>query len=143
MSDPITYNPAPEAQQPAPVPAPPAKRGMSAWTIIRIVIAVGVLVIGGGIWAYNYFSGSITAKTPKVGECVTAAATNADVENVKIVGCGDAKAADKVIGVLNGQKYSAFNASENPCTSFPDAESAIFYGEENDGFVLCLVPNAK
>jgi hypothetical protein len=138
MSDPITYTPAPGT---SPVEAPAPKKKMSVGTIIRIVIIGGVLLIGGGGWAINYFSGNITAKTPKVGECVTAAKSDADIDNVKIVGCGDATAADKVIGVLNDQKLSAFNASENPCTSFPDAESAIFYGKEKSGFILCLVPN--
>jgi len=137
MSDPITYNSAPEAQ-PA-IQAEPPKKSRSG--LIRILFVVVVLVAAGGYAAFRYFSGDITIKTPKVGECVTAAATDKDVDQVKIVGCGDAKAADKVVGVLNDQKYSAFKASENPCTAFPTAESAIFYGPENSGFVLCLVPN--
>jgi hypothetical protein len=138
MSDPITYNSAPEAPQPVEAPAPPKKK---SGVLGRVIIIAIVLIAAGGYTAYRYFSGDITVKTPKVGECVTAAASNNDVENVKIVDCTDGKAADKVVGVLNDQKFSAFNASENPCTSFPTAESAIFYGKENSGFVLCLVPN--
>ena len=137
MSDPITYNSAPEAQQP--VQAEPPKKSRSGLILIIIIIVV-VLLAAGGYTAFRYFNGDITVKTPKVGECVTAAASDKDVENVKIVDCGAANAADKVVGVLNGQKFSAFNASENPCTSFPTAESAIFYGKEDGGFVLCLVP---
>jgi hypothetical protein len=137
MSDPITYSPAPKT---SPIQTPAPKKKMTVGTIIRIVIIGAVVVIGGGGWLISYLSGNITAKTPKVGQCVTAAKSNADVDKVKIVGCDDASAADKVVGVLNGQKFSSFNASENPCTSFPDAESAIFYGKETDGFVLCLVP---
>ena len=137
MSDPITYNSAPEAQQP-PVQAEPPKKNRSG--LVRIIVIVVVLLAAGGYTAFRYFSGDITVKTPKVGECVTAAASDKDVENVKIVDCSAANAADKVVGVLNNQKFTAFNASENPCTSFPTAESAIFYGKEDSGFVLCLVP---
>jgi hypothetical protein len=149
MSDPITYNSAPNGGQatgapaapPAPAPAPARKK--SVLSIIRLVLVVGVLVVGGGSFAYNYFSGNITAKTPQVGECVTASKSDADVEKVKAVPCTDAAAADKVVGVLDNQSSKAFKAAENPCTSFSDAESAIFYGKEKDGFVLCLAPNKK
>ncbi|NUR26989.1 MAG: hypothetical protein HOV83_14295 [Catenulispora sp.] len=158
MSDPITYNPAPQQgapQQGAPYGGPiqpgvppqqpeskgkAIAKGVGAALLWRLVIGAVVLVIAGGWFAYKYFSGNITAKTPTVGECVTAAKSDSDVDNVKIVDCGAANAADKVVGVLNGQSYSAFQAAENPCTAFPTAESAIFYGKEKDGFVLCLVP---
>ncbi|WP_027341869.1 LppU/SCO3897 family protein [Hamadaea tsunoensis] len=156
MSDPITYNPAPQGapqQQPAfggPVqpgvpPQEPSRgkaiaKGIGAALLWRLIIGAVVLVIAGGWFAYKYFSGNITAKTPTVGECVTAAKTDADVDNVKTVDCNSPDAADKVVGVLNDQSYSSFKASDNPCTAYPTAESAIFYGKDTNGFVLCLVP---
>ncbi|NUT34084.1 MAG: hypothetical protein HOV79_13540 [Hamadaea sp.] len=142
MSDPITYAPAPQQPQEESKGKQIAK-GIGKALLWRLVVGAIVLVIAGGWFAYKYFDGNITAKTPTVGECVTDAKSDADVDNVKAVPCTDATAVNKVVGVHNNKTEAYFKATENPCTEFPEAESAYFYGKATSGFILCLAPNKK
>ncbi|MCP2326362.1 hypothetical protein HDA40_004869 [Hamadaea flava] len=141
MSEPVTYQPAPQPQAPQESTGKKIAKGIGAALLWRLVIGAIVLVIAGGWFAYKYFSGNITAKTPAVGECVTEAKTDADVDDVTTVSCTDSKAHDKVVGVINGKTESYFKTTENPCTDYPTAESAYFYGKATSGFILCLAPN--
>jgi hypothetical protein len=141
MSEPVTYQPAPQPQAPQESTGKKIAKGIGAALLWRLVIGAIVLVIAGGWFAYKYFQGNITAKTPAVGECVTEAKTDADVDDVTTVACTDPKAVNKVVGVINDKTESYFKTTENPCTDFPAAESAYFYGKATSGFILCLAPN--
>ncbi|MEV6966915.1 hypothetical protein AB0M47_17540 [Hamadaea sp. NPDC051192] len=141
MSEPVTYQPAPQPQAPQESTGKKIAKGIGAALLWRLVIGGIVVVIALGFGAYKYFSGNITAKTPAVGECITEAKTEADIDDVKAVACTDSKAHDKVVGVISGKSESYFKTTENPCTAYPDAESAYFFGKATSGTILCLVPN--
>jgi hypothetical protein len=158
MSDPITYNPAPSGGQP-PVqyqpqgePPQPESRGKAVakgvgkallWRLVGLAV---VLLIGGGVFVYKYMSGNITAKTPTVGECVTAAKSDKDVENVETVDCGSAQAADKVVGVLADKTEAQANVQDEDtfeCRIFPTTQTWIWMESSKGsgkGTILCLTP---
>ncbi|NUR70037.1 MAG: hypothetical protein HOU81_04390 [Hamadaea sp.] len=141
MSEPVTYQPAPQPPAQEESRGKQIAKGVGKALLWRLVIGGIVLVIALGFGAYKYLSGNITAKTPAVGECVSEAKTDADVENVTTVDCSDAKAHDKVVGVITNKSESYFKSTQNPCTAYPDAESAYWFGKSASGTILCLVPN--
>lgn len=155
MSDPITYNPAPSGQPPLGQPQPPVQeskgkavaKGIGKALLWRLVGLGVVLLIGGGFFAYKYLSGNITAKMPTVGECVTAANSDKDVENVKTVDCASAEARDKVVGVLTNKTEAQANVQEEEtfeCRIFPSTETWIYLEDSagsGKGTILCLAPN--
>jgi hypothetical protein len=147
MSDPVTYQPAP--QQPAPQQSQGKQiaKGIGVALLVRIGIGAVVVVIALGYAGYKYLQGNITAKTPTVGECVTEAKTDADVDNVKAVDCTDAKAKDKVVGVLTGKTEAEAKVDDEAtfaCKSFQATETWIFMEDKagsGKGTILCLAPN--
>lgn len=155
MSDPITYNPAPSGQPPLSQPQPPVQeskgktvaKGIGKALLWRLVGLAVVLLIGGGFFAYKYLSGNITAKTPAVGECVTAANSDKEVENVKTVDCSAADARDKVVGVLTDKTEAQANDQNEDtfaCKPFQATESWIYLESSagsGKGTILCLAPN--
>lgn len=155
MSDPITYNPAPtgqpplsqQPQQPQGSTGKAVAKGIGKALVWRLVGLAVVLLIGGGFFAYKYLSGNITAKTPAVGECVTAANSDADIQNVKAVDCSSAEARDKVVGVLTGKTKAQANVQDEAtfeCKGFPATETWIWMEDSagsGKGTILCLAPN--
>jgi hypothetical protein len=156
MSDPITYNPGPAGQPPlSPQPQQPAPdsrgkavaKGIGKALLWRLVGLAVVLLIGGGFFAFKYLSGNITAKTPAVGACVTAANSDKDVQNVKTVDCSSAEARDKVVGVLPDKTEAQANVQDEAtfeCKGFPETESWIWLEDSagsGKGTILCLAPN--
>lgn len=154
MSDPITYSPAPSGQPPLSQPQPPVQdskgkavaKGIGKALLWRLVGLAVVLLIGLGFFAFKYMSGNITAKTPSVGECVTASHSNADVKNVKAVDCSAADASEKVIGVLDNKTEAQANVDDEStfeCRVFPETQTWIWMESSSGsgkGTILCLAP---
>lgn len=146
MSDPITYAPAPEQPQ-VDSKGKQIAKGIGKALLWRLVVGAVVLVIAGGWFAYKYFSGNITAKTPAVGECVTEAKTDADIDNVTTVACTDAKATDKVVGVLLNKTSAEADITDEEtfaCKAYQATETWIFMEDKagsGKGTILCLAPN--
>jgi hypothetical protein len=147
MSDPITYQPAP--QQPAQEESRGKQiaKGVGKALLWRLVIGGIILVIGLGYAGYKYLSGNITAKTPAVGECVTQAKSDADIKNVKAIDCTDAKATDKVVGVLADKTEAEAKINDEAtfaCKVYPATQTWIFMEDKagsGKGTILCLAPN--
>lgn len=100
--------------------------------IILVFVVAGV-AIGGPI-----LSGKISAWTPSVGDCVTAAHTDEDVKNVKAVDCQDPAAASKVVTVYQDRDADDLGSAHDPCNGVAEWDSEIFYGKPHNGFILCL-----
>lgn len=96
---------------------------------------------------FGYFTlkpileGRIGGWTPSVGDCITAAYSDADIKNVQSVGCADERAADKVIGVFQYRDKAEFDGPGNPCFDVAGSVRSIFYGKPHNGFILCLAAN--
>jgi hypothetical protein len=132
--------PAPDGMGPAPKqPAPqqPSKAKGIVKRIVGAVVAVAVLAVGG--WIFRNLTGD--PSTADVGDCMEAGSSAEDISTVK---CDDPKAKYKVAGRIEGKTEAEFNASENPCTAYPTAESAFWSGKRNrSGYILCLEPVKK
>lgn len=123
---------------------PPKKSGGVIKKILGLVIvAVVVIAVKVGLGAglgelWDNITGSVTTAT--VGDCVNEAA---DVNDLKVVDCGDAEAKNKVVGLVEDKftraAFSAQLAAGNPCSAFPTATSAVWYGTgTGTGDVWCL-----
>lgn len=127
------------AQQPVDGEAPkqPSKARGAGRRIVGGLVGAAV-VFGGGI-AWKYISGD--PETAKVGSCMI---ETAKADDMKTVDCNDPKAAHKVVGKVEGMTEATFKATDNPCTAYPTAESALWGSEKGGkGYVLCLEPIKK
>jgi hypothetical protein len=137
---------APQGGGPVPPPAPTGETGAAPkqpskgrGVVKRIIGALAVLAIitVGGI-AWKYINGD--PATANVGSCLI----EAEAEDMKTVDCTDPKAAHKVVGKIDGKTEADFNASDNPCSAYATAESALWGGEKGSkGYILCLEPVKK
>jgi hypothetical protein len=133
----------------APTP-PPRKRGGVAGRLVGSLgglLLVVILVVGGG-YVYRHFINKSDTVNAKVGDCIHSdeltSTTAKEVKNTKIVKCDDASANYKVVGVVSGKTEIQFDADNNICSQYPDAESALWQGVSGKvGSVLCLAPNKK
>jgi hypothetical protein len=151
MSDPITYNTGPEGQQPMQQqPAPPqqstAKKVGKSFVGRLLVYGIVLVVVLVGGYLYKVFTND--TDLAKVGDCVTEAVK---AEDMKTIGCTDAKAAYKVVAVVDGTAGQAqANDETHPCAKYADATTSLWMGEvdrgakepsANDkGKILCLAP---
>lgn len=134
-----------EQETPA-APAEPEKKGGGARKIIFsivgfIVVALVIAVAKFGVREVIAFVTGDTAKA-EVGDCIT---NSENADDMKIVDCGDASAAFKVVGVVEDKTQ---DAGEQGCAAFPDAEGFLFLYEgtltaSTTGRSLCLATNAK
>lgn len=145
----------PGGQPPAPSPwgaatPPPQKR--SRGIAGRLIGAFGgllvILLIAGGLYVYHTIKDKNDTINAKVGDCIHSdeltSTTAKEVKNTKIVKCDDASANYKVVGVVAGKTEIQFDADNNICQQYPDAESALWQGVSGKvGSVLCLAPNKK
>jgi hypothetical protein len=124
----------PDAQPPSfDEPAPAAKK--SRGTLKRIAVyLIGAAVIAGGAIGWKYISGD--PDTAKVGDCIAGEVA----DDMKVVDCGDAKAAHKVVGKVDGKtQQEADQDGQTICGPFPTASSIFWSGEKGGkGYVLCL-----
>ena len=141
-----------EAPAPPPYGAPtPPKR--SRGVVGRLVGSIGGLVIvallvAGGAYVYQHYFNKSDTVNAKVGDCIHSdeltSTTAKEVKNTKIVKCDDGTANYKVVGVVDGKTEIQFDADNNICQQYPDAESALWQGVSGRvGSVLCLAPNKK
>ncbi|ONI86421.1 hypothetical protein ALI144C_10875 [Actinosynnema sp. ALI-1.44] len=95
----------PPGQPGAPLPPPePKKKGFPKWAISLIVL----IVIGGGIYAFSYFSND--AAQAKAGECAKVSGTKSKPD-YKTVGCDSAEVTH-VVGKALGKTSDSCGATE-------------------------------
>ncbi|MEV0267671.1 hypothetical protein AB0H43_02750 [Hamadaea sp. NPDC050747] len=128
MSEPVTYQPAPQPQAPQESTGKKIAKGIGAALLWRLVIGGIVVIIGLGFAGYKYLQGDPTVKTPSVGDCIT---DSADADNMKVVGCTEATAVWKVAGIVDGSYGDSQKQDEtHPCMKFGDSwESALWIGK--------------
>lgn len=115
-----------------------------AWSLPAVRLIAGIviaLLAFGFVYLKPAIEGKITGWTPSVGDCVTAAHSDAEVKDVKAVDCSDSRAARKVIGVFKYREMAEFEGPDNPCIDIADTVETIFYGQPHNGFILCLADN--
>lgn len=73
-----------------------------------------------------------------VGDCVS----HRSGDDIKVVSCGDSKAAFKVMGKVKNKTEPEFDLDSGTiCSPFPGAKSAFWKGEVGKaGYVLCMAP---
>jgi hypothetical protein len=153
MSDPITYNPAPSGGQPPvqyqPQGEPPQQESTAkkvGKNIVGRLLVYGIILVVVLVGGYLYKVFTNDTELAKVGDCVTEAVK---AEDMKTIDCADAKAAYKVVAVVDGTAGQAQADDEtNPCARFADAVTSLWMGEvdrgasqpsANDtGKILCL-----
>jgi hypothetical protein len=122
-------------QQPAtsPAPAPAKSKGK------KIASIAGAVVLAGGFAAFRLTGGF--ADDPSVGDCVQMQ----DEKSFDVVDCGSADAQYRIVGKdEKKQSYESFQADDNVCTAFAEAEAA-FWTEDAigaEGTTWCAVPTA-
>jgi hypothetical protein len=122
----------------------PRRERKYAWSVRSVQVVAGVVISFVALYLFILkpaLDGKITGWTPSVGDCVTAAHSDADVKDVKRVDCKDSQAAEKVIGVFQSREKADFDGPDNPCLGMDDAVETIFYGKPHNGFILCLAAN--
>jgi hypothetical protein len=133
------YGGAPVVQE-----AQPSKAKAVGGAIVKRIIgfAIAAAVIGVGSYVWNVVTGDIT--TAKVGDCITES-VKADGSDAKVVECTDAKAANKVIGIIEGVTDSQFTIKQQDlCEAYPAWEMVLWYGKEGgSGDAWCLEPIKK
>ncbi|MEV4623580.1 hypothetical protein AB0J74_33335 [Asanoa sp. NPDC049573] len=144
MSDqtmnPTAAQPADEiAAVPKPLTGEVGARRERQVAVRRGLIAVGAvvaLVVAGTVWTAT-IGGGIAAQD---GDCLV----GQDGEAMTVVGCGDADAAWKVAGRVEGVRQADFNAAGGDyagCGGHPTATAWYWSGTEGGtGYVLCLEP---
>ncbi|RZU32415.1 LppU/SCO3897 family protein [Blastococcus saxobsidens] len=128
--------------QPAGAWTPPggasAAGGPQKGSTLKKVLPIvgGVVVLGVAASAFGLFG----AGEPEVGDCIKGAMG----EDVETVDCGSDEAEAKVVGVDEQEMtYDEFMATGMLCTEFATAQSAIWYGPEDenaDGKIYCAEP---
>lgn len=122
--------------QPGPAPKSSSAVGGIVKRIIGAVVVFAVIGLGGLAW--KYLTGA--PETAKVGDCMAGQTSN----DLKTVKCDDASAEHKVVGKVEDQTEAQFQASDNPCTAYPTAETFYWEGKKGgSGYVLCLEPVKK
>jgi hypothetical protein len=137
----------PPRNEPAEDDAAPESGGRKLrWSAEAVRIAVGFILIA-AVFALlilrPMLSGDIKSWTPSVGDCVTAAYSDADVSSMKALDCADKRAASVVVGVFQDRDEADLDSAGDPCATYPRAESEVFYGKPHNGFILCLAPNTR
>jgi hypothetical protein len=142
--------PAPPPYGGMPPATPPKKRrGGLVGAIVGIVV---VVLLGIGFVALRPAINSILhpndTANAKVNDCIHSDAltstTAKEVKNTKIVKCDDPSANYKVVGIVDNKTEIQFDAENDLCSQYPDAESALWQGVSGKaGSVLCLAPNKK
>ena len=134
----------------APGQQPPPPKKSSAGKVVGIIVGVAVLLIAlcGGLGYFVYNKSKTDTVNAKVNDCIKSDAltstTAKEVKNTKIVKCDDGIANYKVVGVVDSKTEIQFDADNNICSQYPDAESALWQGVSGRvGSVLCLAPNKK
>jgi hypothetical protein len=114
-----------------PQPAPRKNR-----RALRIILAVVVLAVVGGVVAYTQKSNPTYAS---VGDCVhnkngtPAAGASDDHPDVVTIACTDPNADAKIVGKISGT-----SDPDNNCKKFPDADGYYTQKQGSDDFTLCL-----
>ncbi|GAA2379432.1 hypothetical protein Cme02nite_17330 [Catellatospora methionotrophica] len=129
---------APEATEPPKKSGGAIKKILGVVVVIIVVIAVKFAVGAGLGELWDNITGSVT--TASVGDCVN---EFQDVDDAKVVDCADPEAKNKVVGLVEDKftkaAFSAQMAAGNPCSAFPTAIAAIWYGTgTGTGDVWCL-----
>ena len=113
-------------RQPA---VPPAKSTTSA----KIILAIVLLLLFGGLGAAVYFVRQSDPALAKVGDCVA----QESGDSVSVVECTDPDADFKVVGRLENK--TQVDAGLFACSDFEKATSSYWEGEQGEkGTVLCL-----
>jgi flagellar basal body-associated protein FliL len=135
MSEPVAPYP---AQPPAP-PPPPKKR--STGKILLIVAIVLVVLCGGAaVGAYFFIQKAVDVAYAE-GNCVDTLPTTDAVAVPKAVKCTDAKAAAKILKVVDGQNQTAADA-QTTCEAVEGATAfTVLILNNNQTKLLCLGPN--
>jgi hypothetical protein len=128
------HQPGPTGEM-GPAPKQPSKGRGVAKRIIGALAVFAIIAVGGIVW--RYLNGD--PATANVGSCLI----EAKAEDMKTVDCTDSKAAYKVVGKIEGKTEAEFTASDNPCTAYATAESALWGEEGSKGYILCLEPVKK
>ncbi|WP_020520312.1 LppU/SCO3897 family protein [Catelliglobosispora koreensis] len=125
-------------------PAAAPQKGGAGKKIVGIIVAVVVAILAFVVVRVvlpAVFNGSDPSNA-SVGDCLTEAP---DVNDVKIVDCGDATAKQKVLGTLENKNQAE---AEEECVKVEGAESYLLLSKDNPikasskGKVLCLGPKA-
>jgi len=104
-------------------------------TGVRVILGLVVLVIAGAVAAVA--PKSTDPKYASVGDCEAGDIDH--VDTVKTVACTDPTATYKVIGTKLFQSESAFEAAQDPCSDYPNADASFWEGKAGrHGTVLCL-----
>jgi hypothetical protein len=125
------------AQPPAgfgmpPQPAPKRKGGRA----LKVILALVVLAVVGGFFAYNAKSDPTYAS---VGDCVhnkngsPAAGATDDHPDVVTIACTDPNADAKIVGKVQGT-----GDPETTCKKYPDSDGYYTQKQGSDDFTLCL-----
>ncbi|MDI1460404.1 hypothetical protein QEZ54_05435 [Catellatospora sp. KI3] len=146
-SEPPAYQAPAAGEGVAPVPAVPPvaeepKKGGKIAGILGVILVGAIILLckfGAG-WGLGSIWDNLTGavQTAEVGDCLN---SYKNVDDAKVVDCADPDAANKVVGIVEDKYTSAsFESTENPCTEFTDAQSAIWVGDTGTGDVWCLKP---
>lgn len=132
-------SPAPET------PAEPSKAKQVGKSIGKRLLGYGIVlvVVAIGVAAYSYFNKDVT--TAKVGDCITET-VKPDASDAKVVDCTDAKAKNKVVGIVKDVPEADFDneaKAQQLCAAYPTWENVIWVGEKGGkGDAWCLEPTA-
>lgn len=134
MAQPQMY---PQNFPPPPVAAPRRDPQRRRRIGLIVLLAVAALVFG-GIFLANRAQRAADPDSATVGDCVT----RSGADDLKVVPCGDAKAAFTVVGkVGNKSQVDLSLSSAEICKPFPAAKSAFWKGKAGQkGYILCLAP---
>jgi hypothetical protein len=127
--------PPPAGYQPPPAPK---KRGRTRLIISLVSVVVVVVAV-----IVTLITSRSNPSHANVGDCLKGSAitstTAQDASDVKIVDCASSDAKYKVVGKVDNKTKAEFTSSQNPCTAFPSATSALWGQTNGDkGYILCL-----
>jgi hypothetical protein len=124
------YGQPPFGQQP--FGHPPARRRVPRWlVVVGAVLALLVVAV--------VLVGVLGSSDPEVGDCLKDSGGN----QLQTVGCDDASAQYRVVGIESGTKtFPDYKADPNTCSAFPASERSFWVGENGDesgqGTVYCV-----
>jgi flagellar basal body-associated protein FliL len=132
MSDPVVPVPA------LPLAPPPKKKTGKILLIVAIVLVV--LCGGAAVLGYVFIQKAVDVAYAE-GNCVDMLPTNDAVAVPKAVKCSDAKAAAKILKVVDGQNQTAEQA-QTTCGAVQGATAfTVLILQNNQTKLLCLGPN--
>jgi hypothetical protein len=122
-----------------PLPMPPAhRRRRSGKKLALKLVLTGVSAIIAFLVVSALLTDDTAPKSAAPGDCVAREGTS----SIKVVKCGSADSAYKVVGKVPGKTHAQFSVSSSRiCSVFKGAKSAYWQGEVGGtGYILCLAP---